>query len=206
MTVREIASFLDGDVVGNASLEIAGIAKIEDAKAGELTFLSNPKDEKFLESTNASTVIVGRSLDISKHRKLPPSVIRVEDAYASFVMAIQKFSPSPTLLPQGIHPTATVDSSAKVGKNCAIGPHVVIGRGCEVGDGTTILPGTVLGDRVHVGNGCLIYSNVSIREACLIGSRVIIQPGAVIGSDGFGFAPKKDGSVRKNSPTRNRRD
>ena len=95
MTVREIASFLDGDVVGNASLEIAGIAKIEDAKAGELTFLSNPKYEKFLESTNASTVIVSRSLDISKHRKLPPSIIRVEDAYASFVIAIQKFSPSP---------------------------------------------------------------------------------------------------------------
>ena len=101
MTVREIASFLDGDIVGNASLEIAGIAKIEDAKAGELTFLSNPKYEKFLESTNASAAIVSRSLDISKYQKLPPSVIQVEDPYASFVIAIQKFSPRPALLPQG---------------------------------------------------------------------------------------------------------
>jgi UDP-3-O-[3-hydroxymyristoyl] glucosamine N-acyltransferase len=197
MTVREIASFLDGDVVGNASLEIAGIAKIEDAKAGELTFLSNPKYEKFLESTNATAVIVSRSLEISRHRKLPPAVIRVEDAYASFVIAIQNFSPRPALIPPGIHQTSVVDPSAKIGKNCAIGPRVVIGRECEVGDDTTILPGTVLGDGVRIGNGCLIYSNVSIRESCLIGSRVIIQPGAVIGGDGFGFAPKNDGSYQK---------
>ena len=197
MTVREIASFLDGDIVGNASLEIAGIAKIEDAKAGELTFLSNPKYEKFLESTNASAAIVARSLDISKYQKLPPAVIQVEDPYASFVIAIQKFSPRPPLLPQGIHPTAVVDSSAKIGKNCAIGPHVVIGKQCEVGDDTTILPCTVLGHGVHIGNSCLIYSNVSIRELCIIGNRVIIQPGAVIGGDGFGFAPRKDGSYQK---------
>ena len=197
MTVREIASFLDGDIVGNASLEIVGIAKIEDAKAGELTFLSNPKYEKFLESTKASAAIVSRSLDISKYQKLPPSVIRVEDAYASFVIAIQKFSPRPALLPQGVHPTATVDSSATIGKNCAIGSYVVIGKDCVIGDDTTILPGAVLGDGVHIGNSCLIYSNVSIRESCLIGSRVIIQPGAVIGGDGFGFAPKKDGSYQK---------
>ena len=197
MTVREIASFLDGDIVGNALLEIAGIAKIEDAKAGELTFLSNPKYEKFLESTKASAVIINQSLDISKYQKLPPAVIRVEDAYASFVIAIQKFSPLPALLPQGIHPTASVDSSARIGKRCAIGPYVVVGKGCEIGDDTMILPGAVLGDGVRVGNSCLIYSNVSIRELCSIGNRVIIQPGAVIGGDGFGFAPKKDGSYQK---------
>lgn len=66
-----------------------------------------------------------------------------------------------------------------------------------MGDNTTILPGTVVGDGVHIGNDCLIYSNVSIRESCIIGNRVIIQPGAVIGGDGFGFAPKKDGSYQK---------
>ena len=117
MTVREIASLLDGDVVGNEALEIAGVAKIEEAKAGELTFLSNPKYEKFLESTKASTVIVSRSLDMSKHPKLPPSLIQVDDPYSSFVIAIQKFSPPPALLPPGIHTTAVVDPSAKIGKN-----------------------------------------------------------------------------------------
>ncbi len=197
MTVREIASLLDGDIVGNAALEIAGVAKIEEAKTGDLAFISNPKYEKFLESTNAAAVIVSRSLNLSKYKKLPPAVIQVEDAYASFVIAIQKFSPRPPLLPQGIHPTAAVDSSAKLGKNCAIGAYVVVGRECVIGDNTTILPGTVVGDGVQMGNECLIYSNVSIREACLIGSRVIIQPGAVIGGDGFGFAPRKDGSYKK---------
>jgi UDP-3-O-[3-hydroxymyristoyl] glucosamine N-acyltransferase len=197
MTVREIASLLDGDVVGNGSLEIVGIAKIEEAKAGELTFLANPKYEKFLESTAASAVIVSRSLNIAKYQKLPPSVIQVEDAYTSFVIAIQHFSPRPALIPPGIHPTAVVDPSAKIGQNCAIGAYVVIGRGCEIGDDTTIHPGAVIGEGVHVGNSCLIYSNVSVRESCLIGNRVIIQPGAVIGGDGFGFAPRKDGTYKK---------
>jgi UDP-3-O-[3-hydroxymyristoyl] glucosamine N-acyltransferase len=197
MTIREIASFLEGDIVGNASIEIAGIAKIEEAKAGDLTFLSNPKYEKFLELTKASAVIVNRSLDLSAHQKLPPSVIRVEDAYASFVIAIQKFSPRPALLPPGIHPTAVVDASAAIGKNCVIGAYVVIGSKCTIGDDTAILPGVILGNGVHIGDGCIIYSNVSVRESCLIGSRVIIQPGAVIGGDGFGFAPRKDGSYQK---------
>ena len=197
MTVREIASFLDGDVVGNAALEIAGVAKIEEAKAGDLTFLSNPKYEKFLEYTKASAVIINRSLDISKHPKLPLSIIRVEDPYASFVIMIQKFSPPPALIPQGVNPTAVVDPSAKVGKNCAIGAYVVIGKQCVIGENTTILPGTVIGDGAHIGSDCLIYSNVSIRESCMVGNRVIIQPGAVIGGDGFGFAPRKDGSYQK---------
>ncbi len=197
MTVREIASLLDGDVVGNEALEIAGVAKIEEAKAGELTFLSNPKYVKFLESTDASTVIVSRSLDVSKHQKLPPSLIQVDDPYSSFVIAIQKFSPRPALLPPGIHTTAVVDSSAKIGKNCTIGAHVAVGRQCVIGENTTILPGVVIGDGAQIGNDCLIYSNVSIRESCIVGSRVIIQPGAVIGGDGFGFAPRKDGTYKK---------
>ena len=197
MTVREIASFLDGDVVGDASLEILGIAKIEDAKPGELTFLSNPKYEKFLGLTSASSVIVNRSLDLSGGKKLPPSLIRVDDAYASFVIAIQKFSPPPALIPSGIHPTAVIDPSSRVGENCSIGAYVVIGRRCEVGKNAIILPGTVLGDGVRVGNDCLLYSNVSVRESCIIGDRVIIQPGVVIGGDGFGFAPKKDGTYQK---------
>ncbi len=197
MTVREIASLLDGDIVGNASLEIVGMAKIEDAKAGDLTFLSNPKYEKFIESTAASAIIVSRRLEIAKYQKLPPAVIQVEDAYASFVIAIQQFSPRTALVSPGIHSTSVIDPSAKIGKNCAIGAYVVLGKGCVIGDDATIHPGAVLGDGVQLGNGCLIYSHVSIRESCILGKNVIIQPGAVIGGDGFGFAPKKDGSYQK---------
>ena len=117
MTVREIASLLEGDIVGNADLEILRVSKIEEATLGDLTFLSNPKYEKYLESTEATAVIIGRSLDLSTHTKLPPSLIRVADPYASFVVAIQRFNPSPALIPKGTHPTAVVHSSSVIGKN-----------------------------------------------------------------------------------------
>src|SRR3990170_1971234 len=123
--VREIASLLDGDVVGDAELDIVRVAKIEEAKPGDLTFLSNPKYEKYLESTAATAVIVGRSLDLAKHIKRPPALIQVADPYASFVVAIQKLKPQPALIPKGIHATAAVHSTATIGKNCAIGAHVV---------------------------------------------------------------------------------
>lgn len=197
ITVREIASLLEGDIVGNAELEILRVAKIEEAMPGDLTFLSNPKYERYLGSTEATAVIVGRSVDLSKHTKLPPSLIQVADPYASFVVAIQKFNPQPALIPKGTHPTAVVHSSSVIGKNHAIGAHAVVGEKCVIGDNVTILPGTVIGNGVRIGDDCLIYSNVSVRESCIIGHRVIIQPGAVIGGDGFGFAPKRDGSYQK---------
>jgi len=197
MTIREIAAILDGDIIGNEEIEITGLAKIEESKAGELTFLSNPKYEKFLETTAASAVIVSRSLSIPDIKKIKSSLIRVADAYAAFVIVLQKFSPQPALLPPGIHPTAVVDPSAIIGKNCSLGAYVVVGAKCTIGDNAVVLPGTILGNSVRIGNDCLIYSNVTIRESCVVGHRVIIQPGAVIGSDGFGFAPRKDGSYQK---------
>lgn len=197
MTVREIASLLEGDIVGNAELEIVRVAKIEEAKTGDLTFLSNPKYEKYLESTAASAIIVARALDLSRHRNIASSLIRVTDPYASFVVAIERLNPPPPQIPKGIHPTAIVHSSASIGSGCSIGAYVAIGEKCLIGEDVTVHPGTVIGNGVQIGDGCLIYSNVSIRESCIVGRRVIVQPGAVIGSDGFGFAPKKDGSFQK---------
>ena len=197
MTIREIASILDGEIVGNEEIEITGLAKIEEAKAGNLTFLSNPKYRKFLETTAASAVIVSRSFNISESEASHATLVRVSDAYGAFVIILQKFYPQPQLLPRGIHSTAIVDLTAKIGKNCSLGAYVVIGAGCSIGDNTVVLSGTSLGNAVQIGNDCIIYSNVSIREACIVGNRVIIQPGAVIGADGFGFAPRKDGTYQK---------
>ena len=197
MTIREIASILDGEIVGNEELEITGLAKIEEAKAGDLTFLSNPKYRKFLETTAASAVIVSRSLNVTDREASHATLVRVSDAYGAFVIILQKFYPQPELLPREIHPSAIVDPTAKIGKNCSLGANVVIGPECSIGDNTVILPGTSLGNAVHIGNDCILYSNVSIRESCLVGDRVIVQPGEVIGSDGFGFAPRKDGTYQK---------
>lgn len=196
MTVREIALLIDGEVLGDETLSISGAAKIEEAKRGDISFVANPLYEKFLETTAASAVIVNRTADLSKYAKLP-ALIKVGDAYASFVIVLQKLMPSSDDVPPGIHPTALIPPSSTIGKNCAIGPYVVLGERCSVGDNTKIFPGTVIGNSVRIGNDCLIYGNVTIRESCVLANRVIIQSGAVIGADGFGFAPKKDGSYMK---------
>jgi UDP-3-O-[3-hydroxymyristoyl] glucosamine N-acyltransferase len=196
MTIREIAALIDGEVLGDENIRITSVAKIEEAKAGDISFVANPQYEKFLETTFASAVIVNRSADLSKHAQLP-ALIKVADAYASFVIVLQKLNPLPDAVPLGIHPSALIPASTTIGKNCAVGPYVVFGEKCEVGDNTKIFPGTVIGNSVRIGKDCLIYGNVTIRESCILGDRVIVQSGAVIGADGFGFVPKKDGSYMK---------
>lgn len=197
ITVNEIAKLLDGEVVGDGALQILGVAKVEEAKSGMLAFIANPKYEKFAESTAASCILVGRNFDPSKFSKVPPALIKLEDPYSSFVIAIEKFAPKKIDVVKGIHSTAVIASTAKIGNNCSIGAYVVIGENSNIGDDVIIHPHVVIGRDVVVGNNCLIYSHVTVREECILGNRVVIQPGAVIGGDGFGFAPKKDRSYQK---------
>ena len=197
MTIREIASILDGEIVGDETVEITGLAKIEEAKAGDLTFLSNPKYRKFLETTSAAAVIVNRSMSLAEFTGLRPALIRVADAYGAFVIALRKFYPQPSTISPGVHPSAIVDQTAVIGKGCTVGPYVIIGPDAAVGENTVILANSTIGPKVRIGSDCLIYPGVSIREECVIGNRVIIQPGAIIGADGFGFAPRKDGTYQK---------
>lgn len=197
ITVNEIAALLDGEVVGDGSIRISGVAKVEEARSGMLSFIANPKYEKYAEMTSASCVLVSRNFDPSKFSKVPPSLIKLDDPYSSFVIAIEKFAPKKTDIVQGIHPSAVIASTARLGKDCSIGAMVVIGERTVIGNGVMIHPHVVIGRDVNVGNNCLFYPNVTIREECVIGNRVIIQPGAVIGGDGFGFAPKKDNTYQK---------
>lgn len=197
ITVNDIAKLLDGEVIGDGTQRITGVAKVEDAGSGMLAFIANPKYEKYAETTAASCVLVSRSFDPSKFSKLPASLIKLDDPYASFVIAIEKFAPKKADIDPGIHPTAVIAHSASVGTGCSIGAYVVIGSNAVIGDHTTIHPHVVIGRDVKIGANCLLYSHVTIREECVLGNRVIIQPGAVIGGDGFGFAPKKDRSYQK---------
>ncbi len=197
ITVNDIAKILDGEVIGNGMQIISGVAKVEEAKAGMLAFIANPKYEKFAETTNASCVLVGRNFDPTKFSTLPPALIRLDDPYSSFVIAIEKFAPKKIDVPKGVDTTVAVHSSAKVGKNCSIGMYTVIGENVVMGDNVIIHPHVVISRDVKIGNDCLFYPHVTIREECIIGNRVIVQPGTVIGGDGFGFAPKKDGSYQK---------
>lgn len=197
ITVRELAQILEGDVIGDGAVSVTGVAKIEEAGPGMLSFIANPRYEKYLEATAASAVLVGRNIDPGKFSKLPPALIALDDPYTSFVIALETFAPKKRDVEPGIHPTAVIHPSASVGKECAIGAYVVVGERSAIGDHTVIHPHVVIGRDVSIGSRSIIYPHVTIREECIVGNRVIIQPGAVIGGDGFGFAPKKDRTYKK---------
>jgi len=184
-TLKELASKVNGQIVGESTTRIRGAAKIDSAAEGELTFLANPKYKQFLDQTRASAVIIDQKMDYN----LPLPAIRVDDVYFRFLQIFLIFNPPKEILEPGIHPSAVIHPSSKLGKNVAIGSHVTIGENCKIGDGTKILHGCVILDNVEIGKNSLLYPLSSVRENCLIGDRVIIHNGAVIGSDGFGFAP-----------------
>ncbi|MCI0707698.1 MAG: UDP-3-O-(3-hydroxymyristoyl)glucosamine N-acyltransferase [Ignavibacteriae bacterium] len=201
MTVGEIASWLNGEVVGDSTKDITRVAKIEEARAGELTFLANPKYERFLSSTKASVVLVSKAqqLDLAhgKDANGAPAFIRVEDPYIGFLRVLDLLTPKVDPFPEGIHPSAIIAKSAKLGKNVVLGANVVVDEGAVIGDETKISHGCIIGKSVQIGAGCLLYPRVTVYHQCRIGSRVIIHSGTVIGSDGFGWAPKPDGTYEK---------
>lgn len=196
MKLRDIAQMLNAEVEGTDEIDIQQVAKIEDAGEGDLTFIANPKYVKFFSDTRASAVIVSRAFK-SPRAGPAPSLLRVEDPYLSFLKVLQAFHPPADPLPVGIHAQAVIDPSARIGRDVRIGAHSVVGARCEIGDGATLCPGVVVGDDVRIGDHSVLYPNVTVRERCVIGSRVVIHPGSTIGSDGFGFAPRADGTYEK---------
>ncbi len=199
MNVNEIARLVDGVAAEGGEIEIAGVAKIEEARSGDITFLANPKYQKHLITTAASAVLVGFDAYVPEvaRRATPLALIRVADPYAAFLRVLDRFQTPAPSLPPGIHPSAVVGSSSRIAGDASIGAHAVIGERCAVGDGTSIHPGAVVGNDVRIGAGTTIYPNVTIREGCIIGDRVILHAGTVVGSDGFGFAPRPDGTYEK---------
>jgi UDP-3-O-[3-hydroxymyristoyl] glucosamine N-acyltransferase len=187
MKLSEIATYLRGELVGDPETEIRGLAKIQSASAGELTFLANPKYGKYLESTKASAVLISRS-----QQSPDLNHIKVDDPYLSFLEILNLFHPPTEPDFNGIHPTAVISPNAEIGENVQIGPNVFVGKSVKIGENSIIYPNCVLLDNVHIGGNCRLYPRVSIREGCSIGDRVIIHDGTVIGSDGFGFAPDEE--------------
>lgn len=189
--LTEIARWINGEISGDSTITIDGLAKIEEASTGKLAFIANPKYVKFINETQASAVIVGKDFPETSH-----TIIRVRDPYYSFLIVAQKFYQKPQVLAPGIHPTAIIGPDTEIGANPSIGAYVVIGGQCKIGANVSIHAGVIIDTAVSIGANCTIYSRVSIREQCQIGNNVIIHNGAVIGSDGFGFAPM-DGIYHK---------
>jgi UDP-3-O-[3-hydroxymyristoyl] glucosamine N-acyltransferase len=189
--LQELAARLDCRLEGDGEIEIVGVAGIEQAQAGELTFLANPRYERVLANTRASAAIVREG-----GPGAPCAVLRARDPYLAFARAVGLFAPAwrPAA---GVHSLAAVAADARLGPDVSIGAFVVIGDGARVGDRTVIFPNVTVGPGASVGADCVIHSNVAIRERVTIGNRVILQNGVVVGSDGYGFVRRGDGTHEK---------
>lgn len=168
------------------------VAGLDDAGPGDLSFLANPKYRASLTTTRATAVIVGEDVTGA-----PCAVLRAANPYLAFARAIRALSPAPPRPAPGIHPTAVVADDAVLDEDVSVGPYVVIGARARLGARTLVHPHVVIGADVETGPDCLFHAHVSIREGCRLGARVVLQDGAVIGGDGFGFAPRGDGTYEK---------
>ncbi len=194
-SAAQIAQIINGTVEGDAEAIVHSFGKIEEAKTGQLAFLANPKYEDFLYSTHASVIIVNQHQQLKQPIKA--TLIRVADAYSSFATLLDKYQQIRTQQLTGIQQPVYIDPSAKTGDNIFIGAFAYLGEKVVVGDGSKIFPGVYLGNNVIIGNNTILYPGVKIYHDCVIGSNVVIHAGTVIGSDGFGYAPQQDGSLKK---------
>ena len=192
MRLGEIAERTGCRVHGDADLEITGVAQIENARPGELTFLSNVKYRKYLATTQASAVITDRESHLGADR----AGIISPHPYLTFAEALGLFH-RPAQQNPGIDSRAVVAPTAVIGEGVSIGPFVVIGEAARIGDRVTIMSGTVVYEGAEIGDDTLIHSQCTIRERCRLGSQVILQNQVVIGGDGFGYAPRPDRTWQK---------
>jgi UDP-3-O-[3-hydroxymyristoyl] glucosamine N-acyltransferase len=185
-TLQEIARLLAADPEGDPQLALHGLAPIEKAGEGQLTFLANKKYVKSLATTQASAVIVGRDIAVERD---DVALLRMDDPYLGFVAALRLFYPPARYDAPGVHPASVIDETAELGDGVTVCANAVIGRNVRIGRGSVIAEGVVLRDDAVIGEDCLLYPNVTVLDSCRIGSRVIIHAGSTVGSDGFGFAP-----------------
>ncbi len=182
-TLSEIAALVGGEVTGDGALQVTGVAPLETAGPGQLSFLANKKYRPAFEASRAGAVIVAPDEAVPAGR----TVLRAANAYLAFAKASTLFNPPPVAVP-GVSPQALVDPAARVDATAQVGPFVSVGPGCVVGPRTILGPGVQLLAEVRVGADCHLHANAVVRERCQLGDRVILQPGCVIGSDGFGYA------------------
>lgn len=189
-SAQQIASIIQGTVVGDASVKVCNFAKIEEGKPGTLSFLANPKYEQYIYETNSSIVLVNN--DFVPSAPIQTTLIKVENAYASLAVLLKLVEQSKARK-TGIDSSAFIDPSATVGSDVYIGNFAYIGTHVTIGNNCQIYPYTYIGDDVTIGDNVTIYPHVTIYKECVVGNSCIIHAGAVIGADGFGFAPEGDG-------------
>ncbi len=192
MKLSAIASALNARLEnGSPDTDITGLNGIEQAGPGELTFVANPKYAAAARLTKASGVIVAENFPA-----IPAATLRVEDPYLSFAHALELFH-QPHRYAPGVHPTAVVHPTAKIGRGAHLGPYVVVDENVAIGDQAVLLAHVVIYRGAKIGNNFFAHAHAIVRENCRLGNNVLLQNGVVVGSDGFGFAKTRDGHWHK---------
>lgn len=194
-SAAQIAQIIGGQIEGDGNVSVGSFGKIEEAKSGQLAFLANPKYEEHLYSTGASIIIINQSQQLKQ--PVSATLIRVPDAYSAFASLLDAYQKIRTQQLSGIQEPAYIHPTATMGEQVFIGAFAYLGENVVIGKGSKIFPGVFLGNNVVVGDNTILHAGVKIYHECVIGSQVIIHAGTVIGSDGFGFAPQADGTLKK---------
>ena len=195
-TAEAIAEFLQGEIVGNPTIEINNISKIEEGKAGTLAFLANPKYNHYLYETEASIVLINKDFHLEKETKA--TLIKVENAYESFASLLELYQQSRSGEAEtGISEKSTIAPSATVGENLFLSDFSIIGHNCKIGNNVRIYSNVSIGNNVSIGDNTIIQSGVNIYYDSVIGKNCMLHSGSVIGAEGFGFAPQKSGEYKK---------
>jgi len=193
-TVSQIAAMLGGKVIGNENEKINMLAKIQDAKKGQIAFLSNPKYEQYIYTTQASAVIVKK--DFQPKKELETTLVLVEDPYISFTVLLEEYHKLVSFQKTGTEQPSFIGKDSTAGKNLYQGAFSYVGNGVRIGDNVKIYPHVYVGDNVTIGNNTILHANVKLYAGTRIGNNCVIHSGTVIGSDGFGFAPQADGTYK----------
>ncbi len=193
-SAQQIAQLLNGTVEGKEDVSVNNLSKIEEGTAGTLSFLSNPKYNNYIYSTDASIVIVNRSLKLDKPVKPGCTLIRVENAYESFAKLLELYNQMKGTK-VGIEQPSFISTNAKLGRDCYVGAFTYLGQNVVIGDNVKIYPNVFIGDNSSIGHNTILYAGVKIYHECKVGANCTIHANTVIGSDGFGFAPKAQGEI-----------
>ena len=193
-SAAQIAEITGGRICGDAERTISGIAGIKDAAADQLSFVGNKKYEDQLGTSAAGIVLVCK--DLANASTENRTLIVCDNVDVAFAKLSAMYADEPPVYPVGIHPSAVVDPSAKIGKNVSIGANAVVESGAEIGDGAIIGARCYIGHDAKIGAATLLYPNVTIMFRCTVGAQCIIHPGVVIGADGFGFVPGPQGLIK----------
>ena len=184
-TLAELAEHVGGTVVGDGATVVTAVSTLENAGAGEITFLSNEKYFPLVKETGASAVITNRETESNA------SLLIAEDAYYAFMQIVVLLHGHREHAATGLSDRASIAESAKLGKNCNVHGLATIADGAVLGDNCVVYPGAFIGPDVTMGDDCIIYPNAVVFDGTVVGDRVIIQSNATVGHDGYGFATHK---------------